>query len=227
MVACVNEDSHEEANDRAVVDSEGKEVEGRTVIHGAAGDVEGEASDLLVKEETEVVTKICADETKADVGAKNKDVTDEKNNASNDVDDELDSSPVVGDLKDVLNGSEPGLVRDHLVVEIITSETNDEDEDTVHDACSLPVTTEHLFREELGLVLCTSNDVPDKRIEQHVAENKIDAGILKVHSLLELLEVQKITNLNAFHILIDIPSTQSIRKNCIKRYTKQTDKQNR
>ena len=188
MVADVDEEGDSEADERTVVESEGEEVDGRTVIHGAGGDVEREASDLLRQENAEVVTKISADEAETDVSTKNEGIADDEEETSDDVDDELDSLTLVDGLKHVLDGGEARLVGDHLVVEVVTGEANDEDDDTVDDAGGLVVATEEASQ-ELGLVLGARNDVPHEGVEQDVRKDEVDARVLQVDGLLDLLKV--------------------------------------
>jgi len=199
MVADVDEESNSTTNDRTVIDSECKEVDRRAVVHGARRDVEREASDLLRKEEAEVITKISANETKTVVSTKNESVTNDKKDTGKDVDDQFDGFTLVDRLKHVLDGSETGLSRDHLIVDVITSQTQDEDDDTVDNACSLGVTTENATAQELGLVLSTSNDVPHERIENHMSKNKIHKRVIQIDTLLDLFKVHHFTELTSFH----------------------------
>jgi len=200
VIASVDEDSDTEANDGAVVDCKGEEVDGGTVVHGAAGDVEGETGDLLVEKEAKVITEISADEAKTDVGAKNEDITDEKKNTSDDVDDQFKTLSAILSSKDVLNRSETGLLGDHLVVDVITGETKDEDDDTVDDARKLAVATEELSQ-ELGLVLCAGHDVPHERVEQNVCENQVHERICQINRFLEVFQAESVAESNslAFH----------------------------
>jgi len=199
VVADVDEDGDTKADERTVVESEGKEVDGRAIIHGARGNVEREASDLFREENAEVITKISADEAKTDVSAKNKSAADGKNDTSDDVDDEFDGLTVVNRLQHVLDGSEARLVGDHLIVEIVTSETNDEDDDAIHNASSQVVATEQTSQ-ELSLVLRACNNVPHERVEEHMGQDEVHTRVLQVHTLLDLLKVHDFTELtNSFH----------------------------
>jgi len=200
VVADEDEESNTATNDGTVVDGEGKEVQRRTVVHGAFADVEREASDLLGEKDAKVVTKVSTDEAKADVSTKNESSAHSEDEASDDVDDELDVGPVVGALQEVLDGSEARLPHEHLVVEPVTSETDDEDDDAIHDAGGLVVATEEP-REEVCLVLSASNDVPHERVEDHMGEHKRNEHVLQIHALLDLLKAHYVTELGTLHYL--------------------------
>jgi len=191
-----------------VVDGESEEVDGRSVVHGARSDVEGEALDLAREEDAEIVTEVSADETKTDVSAENESATPEKEDESNDINDikitalELDDGLEAEaweieeglDVEHTLERGEAGLLGDHLVVDVVTSETDGEDDDAVEDASGLVVAAEEAG-EELSLVLETGDDVPHERVEEDVEEHGVDHGVLEVHAFLDLLPAEVLAGL--------------------------------
>ena len=202
MVASENQDGDKETKKGTIVDGESKEVQRRTVIHRAGRNVEGEALDFTWKEEAEIVTKISATKTKLVVSTQNKSTTTSKEDSREDVDCKTSVLP----LKHLFKGSETRLLFNDVLIEIITSETNDEDEDTIDGTSNETslitgfLAAEHTLGKEPGVVLQTSNDVPVERVEDNMSEHNVHQRIVKVKSRLDCSPVNELREpLQCFH----------------------------
>jgi len=157
MVASEDQDGDKDTKKGTIVDSECKEVQRRTIIHRASRDVEGEAMDFTWKVEAEIVTKISTTKTKLIVSTQNKNTTTSKENSSEDVDNKTSVMPLL--LKHLFKRHERRLLFNDVVIEIITSETNDEDENTIHSTSNKAslitwfLAAEHTLGKEPSVVL--------------------------------------------------------------------------
>lgn len=150
-----HEGSDEKTSGLGVPQRRGQETQGGSVVHGVVGNVKGESSNSLAHEDAEVVSKVGSSNTEGVHGSEHQHVAGNK---------EQDSKGLhnvnIGDRKK--DGS--GLLRQGLMVEVVSEDTEGEDGDSQQVTSSFG--TSGNLSQKVSVVLGTSNNVPENGVKR-------------------------------------------------------------
>lgn len=154
-----------------------QEINGGAVVHGAGGNVEGEAGDLLREEEPKVVAKVGTHDAELVGGGEDEDSADGVEDSAG-----TEGIEVVGLAK-----VELGLGVHSYLEEVVARHADGEDDagKEVHSYLAVPAED---FGESAVLVLVSGGDVPEERVEDNVPGREpeqlvSEVDVLAVHIL--------------------------------------------